>query len=119
MNAAILLVAALATADAPAPPLDATADDNASALQGKWEIVDLRRGDSKPGLGDDVWTFTGDTAETGRFRWRIVAGTTRLDRITSDGRICPGEYHIARDTLFWRLQDRDVLWRFTFRRVPK
>jgi hypothetical protein len=116
MNAAILLVAALATSDAPAPTLDASVDD-VTELQGTWEVVEVMvdGDDYSDGHRGDLWTFAGDELRRPGSRHRISAGTTRLDSIDDAGVVRPGVYRIDGDRLVWT-RKRVVI---NFRRVPR
>jgi hypothetical protein len=125
MNAAILLAAALATGDAPAPPIDSSIDD-VTQLQGMWEVVEvtMRGIDVSKCFAGNQCTFTGNVAEFRNprgivDRWRISAGTSRLDHLTDDGRSYLGVYAIAGDMLVWTWGDIGRGRRYTFRRVPK
>jgi uncharacterized protein (TIGR03067 family) len=115
MNAAILLAAALATSDAPAPPLDASFDD-VTQLIGTWEVVaaTVDGEDATPRLRGERWIFAGDELKypSGE-RYRIAASVTRLDRIYGDGRVDHGVYRIDGDNLVWT-RELEVI---TFRRV--
>jgi hypothetical protein len=118
MNAAILLVAALATGDAPAPPVD-TSFDSVTQLQGTWEVVEVTIDgkDDTPRFKGDLWTFAGDSVKFPGGTSRIVVGTTRLDRLAGSGKVVDtGVYRVAGNELVWTFSE-DAFARFTFRRV--
>jgi uncharacterized protein (TIGR03067 family) len=112
----ILLTAALATGDAPAPPLDASVDDLIE-LMGTWEVVAATfdgKDVSGPYKGQH-WIFAGDVLKRPDGSSRIAAGAIRLDQIQIDnGTVYHGVYRIDGDTLVWTRQQLAVM---TFRRV--
>jgi hypothetical protein len=115
MNAAILLVGALATSDAPVSAVDASFDDEATALQGAWEVVAVTwdgKECSQHWWGER-WTVAGDELKHLSGGFRIAAGTTRLDCLDCYGVVHPGVYRIGGDTLGWTRSELVI----TFRRV--
>jgi uncharacterized protein (TIGR03067 family) len=119
MISAILLAAALATRDAPAPALDVTVED-VTDLQGTWEVVEAEKDGKEVSkyLKGARLTIAGDTLKNanGETTCQIKAGATRLDCLHENGRVCPGIYRLDGDTLVWTTQQTTL--RFTFRRVP-
>jgi hypothetical protein len=125
MNSVLLLAAALTTGDPSAAALDTSIDDPTD-LQGTWEVleVSMRGIDVSNFFAGKHWTFVGDLVEfrnpRGNVdRWRISAGTSRLDHWTDDGRSYLGVYAIAGDTLVWTWGENGCGRRYTFRRVRK
>jgi hypothetical protein len=121
MNAAILLAAALATADAPAVEVDMSVED-VTELQGAWEVdaITVDGHDVTRDFRGDSWTFAGDVVRgTPGGPWRIAAGATRLDRVTGSGQVLPGNYRIEGDELVWTWQEDSLAYRCAFRRVPQ
>jgi hypothetical protein len=119
MNAAILLVGALATSDAPAVEADATVED-VTELQGTWEVVEVVIDgiDQSKLYQGDHWTFAGDTVKWPGGRRHFAAFKAGLDLI-DEFRVCPGVYRLDHNTLIWTLHLGSLPFRMTFRRVSQ